>query len=100
MRDLVVALDDADGRILYAGFFAQEGTLSTFEALAWVLRRTVRRPRAAARGSSALARCGARQDSRQQQIQFLDSHALRALPGPGPSVSQRHPALPAWIRKR
>jgi len=24
-RDLVVALDDADGRILYAGFFPQEG---------------------------------------------------------------------------
>ena len=31
-QDLVVALDDADGRIFYAGFFAQEGTLSTFEA--------------------------------------------------------------------
>jgi transposase len=38
-QDLVVALDDADGRILYAGFFAQEGTLSTFEALSSVVRR-------------------------------------------------------------
>ena len=33
MQDLVVALDDADGRILYAQFVAQEGTLSTFQAL-------------------------------------------------------------------
>lgn len=35
--DLVIALDDADGRILYGGFFAQEGTASTFEALSWVV---------------------------------------------------------------
>jgi hypothetical protein len=33
MQDLVVALDDADGRILHAEFVAQEGTLSTFQAL-------------------------------------------------------------------
>jgi hypothetical protein len=33
MQDLVVALDDADGRILYARFFPQEGTSSTFAAL-------------------------------------------------------------------
>lgn len=39
MRDLVVALDDADGRILYARFFPQEGTASTFAALEGVLRR-------------------------------------------------------------
>jgi hypothetical protein len=38
-QDLVVALDDADGRILYGRFFAQEGTASTFAALAGVLRR-------------------------------------------------------------
>ena len=37
--DLVVMLDDADGRILFARFFAQEGTASTFAALAHVLRR-------------------------------------------------------------
>jgi transposase len=36
-QDLVVALDDADGRILYARFFAQEGTASTFAALESVL---------------------------------------------------------------
>jgi transposase len=38
MRDLVVALDDADGRILYARFFPQEGTASTFAALESVVR--------------------------------------------------------------
>ena len=38
MHDLIVALDDADGRILYARFVAQEGTPSTFAALAHVLR--------------------------------------------------------------
>ena len=39
MQDLVVALDDADGRMLYARFVPQEGTASTFEALEAVLRR-------------------------------------------------------------
>jgi hypothetical protein len=38
MQDLVVALDDADGRILYAQFVAQEGTLSTFQALTSIVR--------------------------------------------------------------
>ena len=38
MQDLVVALDDADGRILYAEFVAQEGTLSTFQALISIVR--------------------------------------------------------------
>lgn len=37
MQDLVVALDDADGRILYAAFVEQEGTISTFQALWHVL---------------------------------------------------------------
>jgi Helix-turn-helix domain len=39
MRDLVVALDDADGRILHAEFVEQEGTASTLAALQGVLRR-------------------------------------------------------------
>lgn len=39
MQDLVVALDDADGRILFARFVEQEGTASTFEALLAVVRR-------------------------------------------------------------
>lgn len=38
-HDLIVAMDDADGRILYAEFFAQEGTLSTFQALRAILER-------------------------------------------------------------
>jgi hypothetical protein len=37
-QDLVVALDDAEGRILYARFFPQEGTASTFAALESVVR--------------------------------------------------------------
>ena len=37
--DLVVALDDADGRILFACFFEEEGTASTLEALKHVLTR-------------------------------------------------------------
>lgn len=38
MRDLVIALDDADGQILYSAFFAEEGTASTFVALGAALR--------------------------------------------------------------
>ena len=38
MQDLVVALDDADGRILYAQFAPQEGTASTFAALIHVMQ--------------------------------------------------------------
>lgn len=41
-RDLIVALDDADGRILYARFVPEEGTLSTMEALHHVLTRSGR----------------------------------------------------------
>jgi transposase len=39
MHDLVVMLDDADGRILFARFFVQETTLSTLAALKHVLER-------------------------------------------------------------
>lgn len=38
MWDLVVVLDDADGRILYARFVPEEGTMSTMEALRSVLK--------------------------------------------------------------
>lgn len=38
-HDLIVALDDADGRILFARFVEEEGTASTFEALHAVLKR-------------------------------------------------------------
>ena len=39
MQDLVVMLDDADGRILHASFVEQEGTMSTLAALSEVLLR-------------------------------------------------------------
>ena len=38
-HDLVVMLDDATGEILYAGFFEQEGVVSTLDALKYVLAR-------------------------------------------------------------
>ena len=38
MQDLVVALDDADGRMLFAQFVPQEGTASTFAALQHILQ--------------------------------------------------------------
>lgn len=37
--DLIVLMDDADGRILYARFVEEEGTVSTLESLAHVLIR-------------------------------------------------------------
>ena len=37
MQDLVVAMDDADGRILYAAFVPEEGTSSTLAALHHIL---------------------------------------------------------------
>lgn len=39
MQDLVVTLDDATGRILRAKFFEQEGTVSTFDGIRFVLKR-------------------------------------------------------------
>ena len=39
MRDLIVVLDDADGRVLYARFVEQEGTRSTLQSFEHVLRR-------------------------------------------------------------
>lgn len=38
-QDLIVMLDDADGRVLFARFFEQEGTLSSLTALKHVLVR-------------------------------------------------------------
>jgi hypothetical protein len=39
MQDLLVALDDADGRILYARFVPQENTAAVLAALKHVLTR-------------------------------------------------------------
>jgi hypothetical protein len=38
-QDLIAVLDDADGRLLFARFFEQEGTMSTLVALRHVLTR-------------------------------------------------------------
>jgi len=37
--DLVAVMDDADGRLLYAQFFEEEGTASTFAALHYVIEK-------------------------------------------------------------
>jgi hypothetical protein len=42
MWDLIAVLDDADGKLLYAQFFEEEGTLSTFAALQHVLKKNGR----------------------------------------------------------
>ena len=39
MQDLVVTMDDATGRLLRAKFFEQEGTVSTFEGIRFVLKK-------------------------------------------------------------
>lgn len=39
MADLVITLDDADGRILHGQFVEQEGTMSSLQGIAAVLRR-------------------------------------------------------------
>lgn len=78
MQDLVVALDDADGRIWYAHFFPQEGTASTFAALESVVRNYGRFCELYTdRGSHFChsARPGAVADEQHGQV----SQALRAL---------------------
>lgn len=37
--DLIAVLDDADGKLVYAQFFEEEGSLSTFAALHYVLKK-------------------------------------------------------------
>jgi len=41
-QDLIAVLDDADGRLMYAQFFEEEGTMSTFAALKYVLEKNGR----------------------------------------------------------
>lgn len=77
-QDLVVALDDADGRILYARFFAQEGTASTFAALEGVLRRYGRFCELYTDRASHYRPVGESEDSGQQATGQV-SQALRAL---------------------
>ena len=79
MADLMVMLDDADGRILFARFFPQEGTASTFAALEAVVGRHGRFCELYTdRGSHfcRTSRAGEGPDERQEgQV----SRALRAL---------------------
>ncbi|MFM7735724.1 MAG: helix-turn-helix domain-containing protein, partial [Alphaproteobacteria bacterium] len=77
--DLNVMLDDADGRILFARFFAEEGTASTFAALEHVLARHGRFGELYTdRGSHFCRTSRAGQDPDEVQ-QGQVSRALRAL---------------------
>lgn len=77
--DLNVMLDDADGRILFARFFAEEGTASTFAALEHVLGRHGRFSELYTdRGSHFCRTSRAGQDPDEVQ-QGQVSRALRAL---------------------
>src|SRR6516165_11062431 len=78
MQDLVVALDDADGRMLYTRFFPQEGTASTFAALESVVRNYGRFCELYTDRGSHFCQSGpAGQLAEEQQGQV--SQALRAL---------------------
>ena len=73
MQDLVVMLDDADGRILYARFVPQEGTASTFavhRSREPLLSDAARRhsPRGTARRSSEPRAQGARHPTHPRQF--------------------------------
>jgi hypothetical protein len=77
-EDLVVTLDDADGRILYARFFPQEGTASTFAAVEAVLGNYGRFCELYTdRGSHFCQNGPAGKIAEEQNGQV--SHALRAL---------------------
>jgi transposase len=93
-QDLVVALDDADGRILYAGFFAQEGTASTFAALEAVLRNFGRFGELYTdRGShfcrTAQADAGPDQEQNGQVSQALRSLGIRQILARSPQARGR-----------
>src|SRR5947209_3131540 len=77
-QDLVVALDDADGRILYARFFPQEGTASTFAALEAVLRNYGRFSELYTDRGSHFCQSGPAGEMAQEQNGQV-SQALRAL---------------------
>lgn len=77
-QDLVVALDDADGRILYARFFPQEGTASTFAALESVVHNYGRFSELYTDRGSHFCQSGPAGEMAQEQNGQV-SQALRAL---------------------
>lgn len=79
MHDLVVMLDDADGRILYARFVPEEGTASTFAALQHVLSRWGRFAELYTDRASHFCRTGAAGQAPDEVQQGQVSRALHAL---------------------
>jgi len=78
-RDLVVAMDDADGRILYARFVEEEGTVSTLRALEHVLRRCGRFSELYTDRGSHFCRTGEAGEAPDELQQGQVSRVLKAL---------------------
>src|SRR5215470_11054619 len=79
-QDLVIALDDAYGRILYGRFFAQEGVASTFAALDGVAAPLRPRPGAVYRPRQPLLphRAGRTRTAEEQNGQAAQDFACSA----------------------
>jgi transposase len=92
--DLVVVLDDADGRILYAHFVEEEGTMSTFTALEPVLRRQGRfcelyHDRASHFGRTAKAGEGMAEEQNGQVTRALKALGIRQIYARSPQARGR-----------
>lgn len=92
--DLVVVLDDADGRILYAHFVEEEGTMSTFRALELVLRRWGRfcelyHDRASHFGRTAKAGEGMAEEQNGQVTRALKALGIRQIYARSPQARGR-----------
>jgi hypothetical protein len=93
-QDLVVALDDADGRILYGRFFPEEGTASTFAALEGVIRRYGRfcelyTDRASHFCRTAEAQAGPAEEQNGQVAQALRALGIRQILARSPQARGR-----------
>jgi hypothetical protein len=78
-QDLVVALDDADGHVLFARFFPQEGVASTMAALLHVLREHGRFCQLYTDRGSHFCRTGRAGDAPADEQHGQVTRVLRAL---------------------
>jgi transposase len=94
MQDLVIALDDADGRILYGRFFPEEGSASTFAALEGVIGRYGRfcelyTDRASHFCRTEEAQAGPAQEQNGQVAQALRALGIRQILARSPQARGR-----------
>lgn len=78
-RDLIVVMDDADGRVLFARFFEEEGTMSTLAALRHVVTRYGRFCELYHDRGSHFGRTSRAEDGPDEEQNGHVSVALRAL---------------------